>query len=58
MIVAVSAKFITTVPELPVLVGELEVLVDVAKKDLAPIWMARASQGMIKAEKVPKEDTA
>ena len=58
MVVAVSAKFTTTVPELPVLVGELELLVGVAEKDLAPIWMARASRGMIKAEKVPEEDTA
>ena len=41
-------KFTTTVPELLVLISELKLLVGVAKKDLALIWMARALRGMIK----------
>ena len=36
-VVAVSAKFTATVPEPPVLVGELEALVGVADDEMAPI---------------------
>lgn len=37
VVVAVSAKFTITVPEPPVLVGEVETLVGVGEDDLAPI---------------------